>query len=49
MFWEDNRSMLQYDEMSERSDEDEKLNISEVFNTIDEENNKDESKDDDTS
>lgn len=35
--------------MSERSDEDEKLNISEVFNTIDEENNKDESKDDDTS
>ncbi|KAM3139802.1 hypothetical protein pb186bvf_008044 [Paramecium bursaria] len=49
VFWEDNRSMLQYDEMSERSDEDEKLNISEEFNTIDDDNNKDESKDDDTS
>ena len=35
--------------MSERSDEDEKLNISEEFNTIDDDNNKDESKDDDTS
>lgn len=36
---------MQYDEMSERSDEDEKLNISEMFNTIDDDY-KDDYKDD---